>query len=225
MIEAVCTVDDKEEQNHDAYNLTGCFLILTEDILYIIDKSDDMLLRAFYLSQIDIDLKRDSNNVLVVSLNSQKVQLFLNEYQRAYENAFDRVVEYLIDSSKSVDESKLSPQTSNKSILTNLAHLPEYYKFSKLNLNNYLNSYAELTCVCGQVIAGLNKHDSDVAKSPNSRRLAETTILMQQSLTQTTPSLHQQQQFFYYVDPCLASGFISTFNSIKRRITNKGFQF
>ena len=37
--------------------------------------------------------------MLVVTLNSQKVELFLNEYQKD-ENAFDRVVEYLVESSR-----------------------------------------------------------------------------------------------------------------------------
>lgn len=51
IIEAVYTV---EESYKDDYNLTGCYLILTDDILYVIDKNDDMLLRAFYLIQINM---------------------------------------------------------------------------------------------------------------------------------------------------------------------------
>jgi hypothetical protein len=57
--------------------LTGCHLILSDDILYIVDKTEDMLLRAFYLSQIDITVKRNNHSmvdssVLVVTLHSSR---------------------------------------------------------------------------------------------------------------------------------------------------------
>ncbi len=61
-IEAVYTVEEGSvdaavaaENSH--YNLTGCYLIMTEDVLYIIDKNEDMLLRAFYLAQIDLSIQ------------------------------------------------------------------------------------------------------------------------------------------------------------------------
>ena len=61
IIEAVYTVDESNEERveseQDGYNLTGCYLCLTDDVLYVIDKNDDMLLRAFYLIQIDMAIQ------------------------------------------------------------------------------------------------------------------------------------------------------------------------
>lgn len=63
-IEAVYTVEEQSETGatksgteNSQYNLTGCYLIMTEDVLYIIDKNDDMLLRAFYLAQVDLSIQ------------------------------------------------------------------------------------------------------------------------------------------------------------------------
>lgn len=63
-IEAVYTVEEQSETDvtkrgteNSQYNLTGCYLIMTEDVLYIIDKNDDMLLRAFYLAQVDLSIQ------------------------------------------------------------------------------------------------------------------------------------------------------------------------
>ena len=62
IIEAVYTIDENHEsskKDNSQYNLTGCYLILTEDVLYIIDNNDDMLLRAFYLAQIDLTIQNE----------------------------------------------------------------------------------------------------------------------------------------------------------------------
>jgi hypothetical protein len=287
IIDAVYTIDENNKTNSNSsntYNLTGCYLILTDEILYIIDKNDDMLLRAFYLSQIDIDIKKNhhdtysnnSSSVLVVTLNSQKVELFLNEYQKAYENAFDRVVEYLVESSRISNELQVTPRHSpneSKSI-SHLstkgyeAHLPDYFKFSKLILNNFLNSYSELPCVCGSLIYALNKVENKLGKPNSSSHVRQISITenssnrhVRQASNTDMPRIHRirstislagtqqsinslqsikgssndfnfqqsqaqsQQQFFYYVDPRFSYNFISIFNSIKRKITNKGFQF
>ena len=282
IIDAVYTIDENGSKlvpdSSNTYNLTGCYLILTDDILYIIDKNDDMLLRAFYLSQIDIDIKKNSydnhsksnnSSILVVTLNSEKVEQFLNEYQKAYENAFDRVVDYLVESSRASNEFQVRHSPNGHALKAHHEHyLPEYYKFSKLILNNYLNSYTELPCVCGSFIYALNKTDTNtkltkpsvsshsrqasmsennssklssnneipkIHRTKSGMQLTATTLLQYLKNSSTIDvgfpqntshiSLQQQQQFYYYVDPRFSSNFISIFNSIKRKITNKGFQF
>ena len=55
---------------------------------------------------------------------------------------------------------------------------------------------------------------------------SKSSLPFEFSFTQSqTTKQQQQQQFFYYVDPRFSSNFISIFNSIKRKIANKGFQF
>ena len=330
MIDAVYTLNEQNSEKtktskfNSGYNLTGCYLILSDEILYIVDKNDDMLLRAFYLSQIDIDIKKgengDNNNsndsnssVLVVTLNKHKEELFLSEYQRLCENTIDRLVDYVNQLNTNETRNKDSNQTPIDQLKPEF-YMPEYYRFIKIILRNYLNYYTDLPCVCGSLICmldkkisekltnkltnkteilakpslesnqetdtkiktqhsrqtstselllssdpGLNKHRRQASNTNemvkihkinsgtvlSTQQYASSTSLNKQVNLISSKSIHlssassnenvnqqkensqphQQHQFFYYVDPRLSTSFVTNFNSIKRKITNKVFKF
>jgi hypothetical protein len=57
------------------YNqLTACYLILNDHTLFVVDKNEDTLLRAFYITEIELSVKlNDKSSILVVE-----------EYQNEY---------------------------------------------------------------------------------------------------------------------------------------------
>ncbi len=160
IIEAVNTDDEikqagQSSSTHQPYNLTGCYLTLTEDVLYIIDKNDDMLLRAFYLAQIDLSTAPDNASLLIVTLHSQKVEKFTNEYEKIYESTIDRLVEYIkVHSAKS---NKQPPALNSDFFLDSVTTTTSsfYYQFSKIDILNYLDYYDGLPCSCGAVLTSL----------------------------------------------------------------------
>lgn len=69
MLESVYTLSGVAASNRsDVANLSGCYLALTDDVLYIVDKQEDMLMRAFYVSQIELTRQHDDATLLVVTL-------------------------------------------------------------------------------------------------------------------------------------------------------------
>jgi len=160
IIEAVYTADEYEppEESSPAttqpYNLTGCYLALTEDVLYIIDKNDDMLLRAFYLAQIDLATEPGNASLLVVTLHSQKVEKFTNEYEKIYQSTMDRLVEYIKVHSVKSNESSANNFFLDTTTTTTSA-ISCYFQFSKLDILSYLDYYNGLPCSCGAVLTSL----------------------------------------------------------------------
>lgn len=375
-------VNPNNNNDIDLYNLTGCYLILSEDILYIVDKNEDMLLRAFYISQIDISIKRSNSkissdsSILVVTLHSTDVN---DNGSQKYENNLDRLVDYVFNqSTNKSSESQLSSTStlfnrvnfrnisndyelmSNLNKLTTLTQafiqnnlsinnqhltefnlnenllklnrfMPDYYRYSNLIINNYLNHFNDLPCHCGFLISFLNKNvnpsmqnqqimqtsmylsnsatssisnisnltltsNSKTKMNQHNRQKSNSEIVLnidsindashkhirQPSTSSEMPKIHRfsekssqsipnspssssfkqlnspltptssssnfkfqpnyglfisnnnsaasltsnkQQQFFYFVDPRISNNFINIFNSLKRKITNKGFQF
>lgn len=68
MLESVYTLSSSSNAKSDVANLSGCYLALTEDVLYIIDKQEDMLMRAFFMTQIDVTRGEDDPSLLIVTL-------------------------------------------------------------------------------------------------------------------------------------------------------------
>jgi hypothetical protein len=103
MLEAVGISSLTSKLTTDTDHLSSYYLILSNDILYVIDKDEDMLLRAFYISQISVHQASDENensSILVITLNDDKVELLLNEYDQVYETKIDRLHEFVEQSSK-----------------------------------------------------------------------------------------------------------------------------
>lgn len=267
-------------------NLSGCYLTLGDEILYIIDKNEDMLLRAFYLSQIDIAVKRGGSDtafdssVLVVTLNSQAVK-------PTHDMAnMDRLVDFVMQTSRDSDATGLSGKSTGPPVIRmrNL-YDSEYVQLIGKKPN-------EFACMCGARLVKLtNRPDTDKKtpksteaivneaiqlKKTHSRKISnmDTGVLSSTIITDAStsdlPKIHmttgavsnlsmstysmqagstmslrsspssptasqliapsvdqsdQQKQFLYYVDPRLSNNFINIFNSLKRKSSNKGFQF
>ena len=125
MIEAVSS-SPRDKFLSSNYDLTSCYLILNDEILYIVDKNEDMLLHAFYISEIDIKMSSRNNNAssnnvvsdenssnsrfeasssLCITLNQLRIDLSSSvasldknpsDYNHIYENTMDRLVDYVL---------------------------------------------------------------------------------------------------------------------------------
>ena len=132
MIEAVYSAEQQQQQQHNhEYNMTGCYLVLSEHTLYIIDKKEDILLRAFHLSQIDISIKNDvlvvelhvadlvTPSSLTTALNTatpantaaviESTEVLMSEYEKMYQDTFDRLVDFVEQAAAATDS-----QSTNK---------------------------------------------------------------------------------------------------------------
>ena len=227
-IEAVYTVED-ESDSLNAYNLTGCYLILTDDILYIIDKNEDMLLRAFYIVQIELSIKSSGEKnltQLIVTLHSQKVESFFNDllidyiqYQASGRSSRTHETTALCDDDMLCRFAK--PQSININEFLNKVdyNSADYYRFANIDILSYLNCYNGLPCSCGSMLSSLALIKlKSILESNNNANENPTQ-------TKETADKKQQKQFVYYVDPRLSANFISSFNILKRKLSNKGFQF
>jgi hypothetical protein len=158
-------INSSNNNNADLYNLTGCYLILSEDILYIVDKNEDMLLRAFYISQIDINIKKTSSktssdsSILVVTLHSGDLN---DNFSHKYENNLDRLVDYVYNQSSN---------KSNESQLSSTSTL-----FNRVNFKNVTNDF--------ELMSNLNKLTSITQSSfiqnnlsVNNQHLAEFNLI------------------------------------------------
>ena len=98
MLEAVYTLDAAANLTHQksdgSSHLSSCYLALGEEVFYIVDKQEDMLMRAFYLSQIDLRTSSDDSTLLVVTLNKEK------EERNDEDVVMDRLVDFVLQTSK-----------------------------------------------------------------------------------------------------------------------------
>jgi hypothetical protein len=239
-----------------------------------------MLLRAFYISQIDVKIKLNNAepnlSSIVITLHNQKVEMFLKDSEQMSDNmssTLDRLVDYLNQTNKSqfgdigirhVDSSQ-EMGMGGDTFKVILNQLPDYYRFSGLQIG-WHNEH--LPCICGSMIHLLNKaHKPALVQSPDHKSLLPPTHSREKSMSHfrkssefsnhsrqssvseiprvhrmassnhssttstttsashaTTPVVHQQQ-FAYYVDPRLSANFVNVFNSLKRKMNNKGFPF
>jgi hypothetical protein len=295
-------------KTHLMENLTACYLMLSDDILYIIDKNEDMLLRAFYISQVDLSIKSSTEqndvvgsaeavndaSLLVVTLHNERTERFISEYQRLYENTMDRLVEFVtqasvanktqtkqeesrLDNEKEatigehmvvqLDDPILNETASHK--LT-LRHQPSflmfnYYKYTGLAVYEHLSSHNSLPCVCGSLMRTIDltlsqsKGNNQILAMPQQQIINVGNTELEKNNQKENlnnsiemPKIHKvinknftsrinnesyevvasndnrqqvQQKYCYYVEPKLSINFISTFNSLKRKASNKGFQF
>jgi hypothetical protein len=102
-LEAVYTLNANSSRKSDAADLSGCYLALSEDVLYIVDKQEDMLMRAFYVSQIEVNAGVEDSALLVVTLNRDKEE-------RNEDVAMDRLVDYVLQTSMVKNKTKLGSQ-------------------------------------------------------------------------------------------------------------------
>jgi hypothetical protein len=268
MIEAVSSISEKEKFSLSSNNeLSSCYLILNDEILYVVDKNEDMLLRAFYISEIDI--RPTSNSLLNDYSSLSLLVLTLNNQPKApLESNFemDRLVDYVLNmNSNNHSQSMLMSQQINaqKHIFCEEENVfNEFYKLRKRFLVS--SSACSMNfCLCGAQILSLNsinrlnitdsinetinntninanKHvrqasnSSDIAKV-HCRRISSGISVgaLTSNLNDSNENLNLNRQhssipakqFFYYVDPRLSENFINVFNSLKRKASNKGFQF
>jgi hypothetical protein len=315
-------------QNHFSNNqqdhlLSACYLILNDDVLYIVDKGEDMLLRAFYIGEIDIQMTRGgscsyvpvpplssettdssglteaASSLLCISLNNQPRvhtvdpgRLLLNQqqsiidgrnnnnnnnsldYEQNYVNTMDRLVDYVLHLNPPTKASVTVTSSSSADaalVCVCGARIVSLKSINKVTVAESLNeamkvvSISSLADVNGSQTADSNNmrqhtthmrqgsNYSDVAKIHRSVS-ANTATQQQQQLPisgyetgqlengsqsngnvlasaavtsgAAAASVHaSSKKFFYYVDPRLSANFINIFNSLKRRVSNKGFSF
>ncbi len=308
MVEAVYTVDHESviDSTNEMYNLTGCYLLLSDDILYIIDKNEDMLLRAFYISQIELSINCSSNNdllkinqeeqtrksLLIVTLHSNRVEenFLMSDYEKMYMSTIDRLIDYVNLQQQFVKHSKDKKSIESSHVIadttTNIYqdfHLDDeqlgkflqknnqinysktdknanihddfllkidfntsnYYQFANIDIFNYLKYYNGLPCICGSFLSSLNLISSHLTKETantacasvaNSdkiinkmndisinRSIIESSLITSACVDEKIKD--KQQQLVYYVDPRVSTNFVNIFNSLKRKLLNKGFQF
>ncbi|CAF0986900.1 unnamed protein product, partial [Brachionus calyciflorus] len=176
-------------------NLSPCYLVLSDDTLYMMDKNEDMLLRAFYISEIDVKLIKgmvDNDVGLCLTLNSQKVEGFVNEYEKLYENNISRLFEYGNESQK--------------------------------------NEVFFVTCSCGVLLKPIRKELDQMSRHVRQESASLPKIhriQSQMSVKSSNSDLddNQLKKFFFYIDPRVSDNFISIFNCLKRKASNKGFQY
>lgn len=121
MLESVYTLSSgaaTASNRSDVANLSGCYLALTDDVLYIVDKQEDMLMRAFYVSQIELTRQHDDVTLLVVTLLNRSNPSAAGGVAPsgpgcaggADELAIDRLVDFVLQTSKPL---KRKPKSSN----------------------------------------------------------------------------------------------------------------
>lgn len=255
MIEAVGYSSSSNKYSLASYKsneLQGCYLILNDDILYVVDKQEDMLLRAFYVSEIDMKITSSNevgSSILSITINQPKSEIPEdNEYEKIYENTIDRLVDYVLHSS---DQSK----NQNMNIIMNNEETHASFDYFK-RVNRLQAHEHSIPCTCGSKIKSLrsikiinsveNMNEAiesvgveasttvaAVIKPGHVRQgsnLSEVAKIHRASADIDPTSIPQQQtgtkkQFFYYVDPRLSENFIHIFKSLKRKSSNRGFNF
>ncbi len=271
MIEAVYSAEQVHSaKHHHEYNMTGCYLVLSEHTLYIIDKKEDILLRAFHLSQIDISIRNDvlvvelhvadlasTNNISTTVAAAEAVvdstEVILSEYEKIYENTFDRLVDFVEQASAVAAAAQSTNKQKNTSTVISFNFkqddsiiLMDYYRFERIDYLNFLKQYNGLPCTCGSMLNSLSLANALSSSSVSSAAPVELTNkpAATETLTGYLPKVHRikssegfisennkttitntNQQFVYYIDPRLADNFVSIFKSLKRKLLNKGFQF
>lgn len=253
--------------------LTACYLILNDHTLFVVDKNEDMLLRAFYITQIELSVKlNDKSSILIVELqnsntnadDAEKNPNNLNEYELLYQNTLDRLVDFIEQQQNNSNQNSKKPHRSGSSSSSSLSLQPlicnDYYKFEKLDYLNFFKYCNGLPCICGSQLTSLapttatnakqqlnettdntdvtnrptpvrtNSSECQEKEMPKIHRIQsvnsfEAAISKKQDTSRSDDLINKQQKFVYYIDPRLADNFLAIFNSLKKKLLNKGFQF
>lgn len=229
MIEAVHTVD--ETSSSASHTMSSCYLIISERVLYVVDKSEDMLHRAFYIAQIELEI---NESTLIITLN--------REGFNSPERDDDRMVDFIEGVSSAnyfnnedfLNSEKYSAKNLFKEDLSRfLAEIQtdkaDYYRYEKFELDEYLNTYNSLPCVCGSLLTSLKPTLNTKQTKPDSNSLPKVHITKSIEFpTKSENSFNSKKnnlndKFAYYVDPRISQKFLSVFNSLKLKLLNKGF--
>ena len=229
MIEAVHTVD--ETSSSVSHTMSGSYLIIGELVLYVVDKSEDMLHRAFYIAQIELEI---NESTLTILLNKEG----LNSPQRSD----DRLVEFIesvssanyFNNEELLSSRKYGPENLFKADLSRFlteirTNVADYYRFEQFELNEYLNTYNSVPCVCGSLLTSLNLTLNTKSNKPVLHNLPKVHMTKSVESRSESQNLYYpkkenlNKKFTYYVDPRLSQNFLSVFNSLKLKLLNKGF--
>jgi hypothetical protein len=97
--------------------------------------------------------------------------------------------------------------------------------FTSISIDRYLKYFDRLPCLCGSYLKAISiNHNQNSQEFQGT--FCQNKIENNKMNNQTLKPQHQrQQEFIYYIDPRLSINFINIFNSLKRQISNEGFQF
>lgn len=102
MLEAVYSLSSSGNSKSDAANLSGCYLALSDEALFVVDKQEDMLMRAFYVSEIEITRSDDDPTLLVITLLNRHAVATRKRNSVNEDNdplLIDRLVNYVLQTS------------------------------------------------------------------------------------------------------------------------------
>ena len=177
--------------NKSQVSLSPCYLALSDEILYMMDKHEDMLLRAFYISEIDLRLTKESDNEigLCVMLNSPQLEDFVSENDKLHENNLSRVMDFVLQSEQ--------PKSENG-----------------------------IKCSCGLRLNSIRKDNHyDIRHFRQESDVAKIHKIQDNLISEKEENNDNQKKFYFYIDPRVSENFINIFNSLKRKVSNKGFSY
>ncbi len=190
MIEAVYS-SPREKYLSNNYDMSSCYLILNDEVLYVVDKNEDMLLRAFYISEIDIKMTRngtvsnhpeidpfagstqnDTSSLLCITLNQPRIDPngivrqqsgVEGHYSAEYNQLYENTMDRLVDYVLHLNGSKDDPARNDLNDEDEV--LFDYYKLRRTS-RNFQTMPNLIVCLCGSKIISL--------KSINKLTIAES---------------------------------------------------
>ncbi len=206
-------------------DLSDCYLLLTDEILFIIDEKEDINHRSFFLTDFDIstsinydELNVNCDSVLIITVSDRQCKTsFHCNYQ--YKNS-DRLIDYInqIDVSKNDDDD--GSFEKQKICLS-------YNRIDKFDSSVVVGN-DHFVCNCGNLLEfklknkSLNKlglYDNKINR-PNNNNKEKVDSIKKSNMRET---LGQEKNFMFFVDPRISKNFTRYFQLLKKKLLNKGF--
>lgn len=230
-VHAIVEVVFNSSNSNEIIDLKACYLVLIDEVFFVIDKNEDILHRAYFIGEIDIHSSSSVPNtrssesfkdsVLIVTLFSSKSKPFLEQD----DTLNDRLVDFIHYSQE---------KTLNKS--------DTYSNQYNFRYNDRPVTNNELKCPCGEVLIEYNTKidiNSNKKKTHRKNQLSESSMSLQLKIHRSQLSdvdtsrldlsplnstkIDNTTQFYFYIDPRVSKNFVCVFQNLKRKYLNKGF--
>ena len=225
IIEAVFTND---EYSNTSFEMSSCYLLLTEEVLFIIDEKEDIQERSYFLADIDISTVKDGENVnfiadslLIISIEEKNdnKSLLVNYQRDNNERLIDYINQFEMYNHKT-DHQYLSNNLvdDNDHMKLQLPRIMSNIEVEMMIDKNYF------VCICGKI---LNIRLLAVVNSPMDNckffNVPNMNHMLVDSQKQENLQKLGQKSFKFFVDPRISKDFTRYFKFLKQKLRKETF--